>query len=249
MLAESALPLVVTVMPNSSSTLWPEAIVRNHWFAKLTLTQQTSLMDASRRIVLRDDQLFTAQGHSVRKRRDGFAAVVSGLLKVSSGEPGGREAILGFVRPGQWFGELALLDGMARERDARSMGVTELLVVEPDQFEQLMDDADFARRVTELLGAHTRLLLSIAEDFKLRSARARVARRLLLLAHDDDLAGGIVRKELDVSQDQLASMLGLTRQSIATQLRVLAAGSAIEQAYGRVIIKSVSILTEEANAF
>jgi CRP/FNR family transcriptional regulator, cyclic AMP receptor protein len=230
----------------SSSSCWPEAITSNHWFAALSVDHQTALMAVTRRVLLRDGQAFTSKDQNVRKRRDGFAVLVSGLLRISSTEPGGREALLGFVRPGQWFGELALLDGLSRERDISSVGASELLVVEPEDFKALMEDGSFSRHVFALLGARLRLLLALVEDFKLRSARARTARRLLLLAYDDDIAGHVVRRQIDVAQDQLASMLGLTRQSVATQLRALAQSGAISQAYGRVLIESVPKLYAQA---
>jgi CRP-like cAMP-binding protein len=105
----------MTTQSSSVSFTLPEAAKRilyaNRWFAKLSSAQQSALLLASRRMLLRDGQLFSAQGQLVRRRRDGFGVLVEGMLKVSSTSPDGREAILSFVRPGQWFGELAVIDG------------------------------------------------------------------------------------------------------------------------------------------
>jgi CRP/FNR family transcriptional regulator, cyclic AMP receptor protein len=218
----------------------------NRWFASLTALQQKALLDASRRMVLRDGQLFAAQGQSLRKRRDGFGVLVNGLLKVSSTSQDGREAILSFVRPGQWFGELSVLDGVSRERDFFSVGQSEILVIEPEAMQSLLQDPQLGLQITRLLASRTRTLLSLVESFTLRSSLARTARRLVLLAYDDEPETGQHRSTLDVSQDALASMLGMTRQSVASQLRQLSARGAISQAYGRVNISSMVALMAEA---
>lgn len=218
----------------------------NRWFASLSAAQQKALLDASRRMALRDGQLFAAQGQSLRKRRDGFGVLLHGLLKVSSTSTDGREAILSFVRPGQWFGELSVLDGAGRERDFFSMGASEILVIEPEAMQSLLQDAQLTVQIARLLASRTRTLLSLVESFTLRSSLSRTARRLVMLAYDDEPESGQHRSTLDVSQDALASMLGMTRQSVATQLRQLSQRGAISQAYGRVNISSMVALMAEA---
>jgi CRP/FNR family transcriptional regulator, cyclic AMP receptor protein len=225
----------------------PKVVSRNRWFASLTAAQQTALLAVTKRVVLRDGQLLVAQGQSVRKRRDGMFLLVSGSVKLCSSSTLGKEAVLGFVQPGQWFGELALLDGLQRERDIRSVGVSEVLIVESEAFAELMKDPQFARRVGDLMTARARMLLSLVEDFTLRSARARTARRLVLLAYDDDTRSTHARKELGISHDALASMLGMTRQTLASQLKGLAEVGAIAQGYSRIFISSMVVLMAEAS--
>jgi CRP/FNR family transcriptional regulator, cyclic AMP receptor protein len=240
----------MTTLPAPVAAHFPEqdqrAVFSNRWFASLSEHQQKALLDASRRMSLRDGQLFAAQGQSLRKRRDGFGVLVNGLLKVSSTSTDGREAILSFVRPGQWFGELSVLDSAGRERDFFSVGVSEILVIEPEAMQSLLQDVLLSHQITRLLASRTRTLLSLVESFTLRSSLARTARRLVMLAYDDEPESGQHRATLDVSQDALASMLGMTRQSVASQLRQLSARGAISQAYGRVNISSMVALMAEA---
>jgi CRP/FNR family transcriptional regulator, cyclic AMP receptor protein len=120
------------------------------------------------------------------------------------------------------------------------------LVIEPEALQDLLKDAQLANHITQLLASRTRALLSLVEDFTMRSSLARTARRLVMLAYDDEPQNGPHRASLDVSQDALASMLGMTRQSVASQLRQLAERGAIEQAYGRVTISSMVALMAEA---
>ena len=227
-----------------------QVLLGNRWFASLSERQQHALLDASKRITLRQGHLFAANGQMARKRRDGLGVLVKGLLKVSSTSLDGRVALLGFVRPGQWFGELALLDGGSRERDFLSVGSSEILVIEPEALRQLLQDAMLGAQLSRLLASRTRALLMQVESFTLRPTLARTARRLAMLAFDDELvsdhSGAQHRATLDISQDELASMLGMTRQSVASHLRLLAERGAISQAYGRIHISSMEILMSEA---
>ena len=224
----------------------PDALTHNRWFKGLHTAHQAALLKATHSTVLRDGQLTMTQGTPLRKRGDGLMVLHSGLLKISSKNAAGSEAVLGFIQPGQWFGELSMLDGQSRERDVRSVGVSEVLVVEPDTFHRLMQDASFQEQVVDLQSARTRLLLSLVEDFTLRSARARAARRLLMLACDDDTRSEPHRKELIISHEALASMLGMTRQTLALQLKALTEAGAIIQGYGRIVVSSMPLLIAEA---
>ncbi len=235
------------VSPTPSVDALPKVVTSNRWFASLGAAHQTALIRASRNIVLRDGQLAMTQGQSVRKRRDGLMLLIDGSLKVTSTSAAGREALLTLVHPGQWFGELAILDGASRERDVRSVGVSEVLIVEPEAMAELMKDASFTRHVVELLSARTRMLLGLVEDFSMRSARARTARRLVLLAHQDDTRSTQARKDIIISHDALSSMLGMTRQTLAQQLKVLSEVGAIVQGYGRIVILSMVLLMAEAS--
>jgi CRP/FNR family transcriptional regulator, cyclic AMP receptor protein len=81
------------------------------------------------------------------------------------------------------------------------------------------------------------------EDATLHSTRARVARRLLLLASGDVSTWPESRQNVSVSQDTLAMMLGITRQTLSLELKVLAEKGAIALRYGRIEICSKDILS------
>lgn len=220
----------------------------NRWFASLRASQQDKLLRAARTMRLNHEQAFFRKNAALRARRDGFALLVQGLLKVSSSTLDGREAILTYVQPGQWFGELAVMDRRQRERDVTSVGESLLLVVEPAEFELLMQDKEFADSVTQLLSSRNRLMLDLLEDFSLRSTRSRAARRLIMLASDDDPYSPPLRKDLRVSHDALASMMGMTRPALAIQLKTLSQMGAIAQGYGKISITSMVTLMAEAAA-
>ncbi len=241
----------MTTLPSPVAANWIENIqpilMSNAWFASLAPKHQAMLLEAGRRMPLYDGQYFASQEKTLRHRSVGFAVVLEGMIKVSSTSPDGREAILSFLHPGQWFGELSLFDGMSRENDFVSVGSSEILVIEIEAMQQILKDAEMACQIARLLASRIRMLVALAEGFTLCASLARTARRLVMLAYDDEREeGGKHRECLDVSQDALASMLGMTRQSVASQLKLLAECGAIEQAYGRVKIISMAALKAES---
>jgi CRP/FNR family transcriptional regulator, cyclic AMP receptor protein len=221
-------------------------VYKNRWFASLPAAQQAALLRCAKTVWLQDQQMVFRKNAAVRARRDGFALLVKGSLKVSSSTPDGREAILTYVQPGQWFGELSVLDQRQRARDVSSVGQSQLLVVESAEFSRMMDIPAFAHSVVDLLTSRTRLMLDLLEDFSLRTTRSRAARRLIMLAADDDPYQPPTRKDLKVSHDALASMMGLTRPALASQLKTLTQMGAIAQGYGKISITSMVTLMAEA---
>jgi CRP-like cAMP-binding protein len=72
----------------------------------------------------------------------------------------------------------------------------------------------------------------------LRTISTRVARRLLLLTHGDATMNPHARSVVAVSQEALAMMLGVTRQTLSKELRVLARAGVLTLGYGRIEITS-----------
>jgi CRP/FNR family cyclic AMP-dependent transcriptional regulator len=95
-----------------------------------------------------------------------------------------------------------------------------------------------------MLAARVRSLYGMVEDATLRSTRARVARRLLLLARGDATQARDLRPVVPVSQEALAMMLGLSRQTLSKELQGLAAAGAVTLGYARIEIASVGKLQE-----
>ena len=80
------------------------------------------------------------------------------------------------------------------------------------------------------------------EEAALRSTRARVARRLLLLARGDATLAPKARPAVPVSQEALAMMLGISRQTLSKELKALVALGAVNLRYRRIEINSAARL-------
>ena len=188
--------------PPADAALMASLLV-NPWFKALPAGLAQAMLRQGERWQLRPGEMMFRQG----ALPSGFFALISGSLKASTLRADGREAILAVIEPGTWFGEISLLDGLPRTHDITALERSELLVLSPAVFDELMASGDFSRAVCLLLSRRIRSLYGLVEDATLRNTQARVARRLLLLARGDATQATQPRTALSVSQESLAMML------------------------------------------
>ncbi|GIZ50240.1 Crp/Fnr family transcriptional regulator [Noviherbaspirillum aridicola] len=146
---------------------------------------------------------------------DGLYCVVEGAVRVAGISESGKEAVLAIVEAPHWFGEIALFDGQARTHDAWAEGTTVLLHI-PQQplLAALRDNPAWWREFGLLLTQKLRTTFLVLEDWALLPAAGRLARRLVSIAEGYGEWKDRSRRLLYVSQEQLALMLSLSRQSV-----------------------------------
>ena len=233
------IPLATPHMPPAFAPAQASpSMVANPWFATLTALDQQALLANAERLRLQPGEMLFRQGAVP----GGFYGLLRGTLKISSLREDGREAILVLLESGNWIGEISLIDGDTRTHDATALNAAEVLVVAQPVFAALMSRASFALAIARLLTGRVRSLYSMVEDTTLRSTRARVARRLLLLARGDATLAVDARASVPVSQEALAMMLGITRQTLSKELKALQALGAVSMRYKRIEIVSVAQL-------
>lgn len=218
----------------------PEQVFADAWFSRLDPGQRRLLLDATRPLNLEPGAFAFRQGDPA----DGMLGVVRGTLKASTLRADGREAILAVLEPGNWFGETSCVDHEPRRHDVIAMGPCTLLHVGRHELDELLRREGMAAALLRLESMHLRAAYALIEDATLRSTRARVARRLARLACGDASPAATPRKAVTATQENLAMMLGITRQTLALELKVLAAAGAISIGYGRIEIESTERLYE-----
>lgn len=228
----------------SSTAELLQTLSANPWFGALPLAERRAVLAGSERIRLRPGEMLFRQGDAVAPGRGAFYGLVSGSMKASSLREDGKEAILVVLEAGNWFGEISLIDQQPRTHDATALGDAEVLALPRAAFDALMKRPAFARAICRMLAARLRSLYGMVEDATLRSTRARVARRLLLLARGDATQAAQARPVVPVSHEQLAMMLGITRQTLSKELKALVAARAIQLGYRRIEISSCARLEE-----
>lgn len=189
------------------------------------------------------DDLETLAG-SVRTRRyrrgevifhqgdpgDALHVLLAGRVKISSPSDTGVEAILTTLRPGEWFGALALLDGAPRSASATAVDAAETLVLPRDRFRQLVNDVPAIRdQVFAALAHELRRLTNHVEELHFLDIAGRLAARLARLADEPGASseGGEIRLDGPITQGDLAAMVGSTRQSVNKLLGYLIADGLI----------------------
>lgn len=148
---------------------------------------------------------------------DSLFIITAGAVKIMLPSEEGDEAILATMRPGGFFGELALLDGAPRSATAVALEPTETLVLPRDRFRFLIDTEPASRdALLAALAGELRRLTDHVEELHFLDMTGRMAARLLRLANGSGVPGpdGSVRLEGPYTQGDLAAMIGATRQSV-----------------------------------
>lgn len=147
---------------------------------------------------------------------DALFIVDTGFVKIGVPSETGREAFLAMCGPGEYFGELALLDGAPRPSTAQTMEPTRALLLGRDRFRGLL--AEPSVRDTLFVGMATQLrrLTAQLEEMHFLDVEGRLAARLafLVAAVGDAQGDGSLRLHVSLSQGDLAAMVGCTRQSV-----------------------------------
>lgn len=147
---------------------------------------------------------------------DSLQVVASGGVKIVLPSQEGDEAIIASLKPGEFFGELALLDNAPRSTTATALEPTETLTLPRDQFLRLLsEDPHLVRALLHALAEELRRLTGHVEELHFLDLAGRLSMRLVRLARDaDPEARGRVELNWPFTQSDLAAMIGGTRQSV-----------------------------------
>jgi CRP/FNR family transcriptional regulator, cyclic AMP receptor protein len=221
---------------------WRPRLLTGHWFSHLPAHLQDSLMAAARLRRL-------TPGRALFRRGDppcGLYAVLEGAIRIGSVSEQGKQTVLTRIELPYWFGEVSLFDGLPRTHDAFSETHTILLQVPQAALNSLLENQpQYWRHFALLMSQKLRLTFVHLEQQTLLPAPARVACRLLLIAEG---YGEInhSRRVIEVSQEQLAQMLSMSRQSTNKILKDLEAQGVLDISYGEIKILSLEKLRAAA---
>jgi CRP/FNR family transcriptional regulator, cyclic AMP receptor protein len=164
-----------------------------------------------------------ARGQTILQKGDttsSLMAVLRGRVRISVTSAEGKEITLNVIRPGEVFGEIALLDGQPRTADATAIEETALLVVERRQFLPFLSrNQDLMLRLLAVLCVRLRQTNLALEQVALFDLPARLARVLLKLAADygRPTSDG-TRIDFKLSQRDLSNLVAASRESVNKQL-------------------------------
>ncbi len=211
------------------------ALPADPWLRDLSpeLVAHLQAMSVPRR--LRDGERLYARGDAA----DGLYGVVSGRIRLSVPTANGREMLFVLFEPGSWFGEVSMFDGGPRPQDARADGDSELLLLPRARFLALLEQQPaLYRGFARLLCRKLRTVLDYVEDAMTLPLAARLGKRLLELAriYGVDEPDGR-RIDLALPQDDLARMLGATRQSVSKQLKAFEQQGLVGLRYRHVVVR------------
>jgi CRP/FNR family transcriptional regulator, cyclic AMP receptor protein len=180
---------------------------------------------------------------------DALHIILTGRVKISSPSDSGVEAILTTLRPGEFFGSLALLDGAPRSASATAVEATETVILPRDRFRQLLNDwPEIRDHVFEELAGELRRLTFHVEELHFLDIAGRLAARLARMAEEQGTSAGVgeIRLEGPLTQGELAAMVGSTRQSVNKLLGYLTDDGLIRMDRDVIVVRDLAGLHRAA---
>lgn len=175
-------------------------------FANLDEQSLASLAEScARRSLGRGDVLFRQDDES-----GALYVVVSGRIAIANRSFDGRESMVALMEDGDLFGEMGLFDhGEGRSADARALEPTELIELPYEPIRQLFNDQpSLLWGVVTMLSQRVRAVDNALADSVFLDVTGRTAKRLL------EMAGGEDEFELPLTQEELAGMVGASRERV-----------------------------------
>ncbi|HWP29356.1 MAG TPA: Crp/Fnr family transcriptional regulator [Chloroflexota bacterium] len=150
----------------------------------------------------------------------GLYILTGGQVKIVLPSETGEEALLAVLEAGDFFGELALFDGLPRSATVVAVQNAEVLVLHRDDFLGFVArNPEVAIALFGVLSRRLRAADELIQDAVFLDVPGRLAKRLLELAerHGRQTPQGIAI-ELKLTQQDLAAMIGATRESVNKHL-------------------------------
>ncbi len=164
--------------------------------------------------------------------------LTSGLVKVCHLTPEGKESILAFVEPGEFFGELAIFNGEARDEYVEAVGQSTVVMIPAGEMNRLMNEcSDVTMGITKMIGLRRQSIERRLKNLLFMSNRERIVHLLLDLAQQFGWeAEDGIHLRVKLSHQNLASLIGSTRESVTVILNQLKAEGTIENGRRRIVL-------------
>jgi len=156
--------------------------------------------------------------------------IISGKVKVSRESDDGKEVILTILNESDFFGEMAILDGLSRSAGVIAIEETELFIIQRTDFLNLLQEhPEISVALLQELTRRLRASDLRIKSLSLRDAEGKVASVILQLADDiGKIKQGKVEIERLPFQHDLANMAGTSRETISRTLHSFAKRGLIE---------------------
>ncbi len=166
---------------------------------------------------------------------DSLHIILEGRIKVFVSDERGKQITLRIQGPNEMFGELALIDEAPRSASVMTLQPSRIAVISKDDLLRfLASDPGFAFKLLKRLVQHVRMLTDNVKSLALLDVYGRVARTLLTLGTEE--SGTLVIKER-LTHQELADMVGASREMVSKIMKDLARGGYIENHGSQLMIR------------
>lgn len=161
---------------------------------------------------------------------NGLWATLDGQVRLKGYPSAGLELLALVLQPGSWFGEVSTLDGLARASDAIAFGAARVIHLPLAAFARAAAATpELYRDVSLLVCRHQRVTLSFIAQTVAQPPRVRLAS---LLAGASRAGRGV----LQIRQEDLATMVGVSRQTLNRHLNALERDGIVALAYAEIAV-------------
>ncbi|EKF44896.1 TPA: Crp/Fnr family transcriptional regulator [Acinetobacter nosocomialis] len=211
----------------------------NTWFSVLPETFQKFILEYGKQITFeKNSYVFHAQDEF-----DGIYTVLEGSISLGYVDVNGNEALSAIAEPIMWFGEISLIDHEPRSHDAIALKKSTVLHIPAKPLNDLLKDNPyywyyFARLTSQKL----RYVFLEQIAIQTRSLSQRLAQRLLFILEGYGNHLIVQERQIHISQDQLANMLTVSRQTINHELYLLEKQNIIKISFRKIEILDIEKL-------
>jgi CRP/FNR family cyclic AMP-dependent transcriptional regulator len=172
----------------------------------------------------------------------------SGRVKIFHNTQDGKQALLALIDPGELFGELALVEPAQREEYAEAMEASTVVVVPTEEIQRLMNEhPKLSLGLNKLLGLRVQRFNRRLKSLLFRSNRERVVHLLFDLAekYGKYVQDGSIAIGIRLSHQELASIIGSTRETVTLVLGELQEEGALTVSRKEIVLHEVGRLAAE----
>jgi CRP-like cAMP-binding protein len=160
---------------------------------------------------------------------DYMYVIRDGQVKVTKLSGDGREKILGLLGPGDFFGEMSLLDNSERSASVKSLTETRILALSRNDFlKELRNNPDLAMAVIQELTRRVRQMDEQASSLSFQRVKERTRGLLLRLAKEERVREGRLATPA-LTHQQIADMIGTSRETVTRAVKRLKEQGWLEQ--------------------
>src|SRR3954465_11491193 len=215
-----------------------EAINGGRWFSSLSPPARPDILRCSYVRRYKDGELIAARGDPPEE----WIACARGAVRGGSTSVSGKQITLTYVEPGIWFGDVAIFDGDRRTHDAYAHGDSTIVCVAKADFRKILAaHGELYEPMLPPPAPRTRQLFGLVEDLNPLPLRARLAKQLTHLVRSygvPSLAnGGEIPIGLQLAQEELAHLLGASRQRVNQELKQMEREEVIRIEPGGLVVR------------
>jgi CRP/FNR family cyclic AMP-dependent transcriptional regulator len=197
---------------------------------------QTEQLDVVGRVVVRDTFSKNRTIFVAGQPSDSLYVILKGRVKIQMSDAEGKEVILAVLGPGEFFGEMSLIDDQPRSATVVSIESCEFLMVRKDDFRRcLTENLEMASLIMRGLVKRLREADRKIESLALLDVYGRVARVLLEFSEMEN-GRRVLRDKLQ--RQDVAKMIGASREMVSRVMKGLETdGFLLPQADGSFILQ------------